>query len=64
MYRIERGMTVIQGISMAGGVTLRGTEKGITVRRKDSGGRFDTLNAGLLDRLQADDIIFVKESVF
>lgn len=64
MYRIERGMTVVQALSMAGGITLRGTEKGITLRRKDSGGRFDTLNAGLLDRLQPDDVIYVKESVF
>ncbi|MCU0870303.1 MAG: polysaccharide export protein EpsE [Burkholderiales bacterium] len=64
MFRIERGMTVVQAISAAGGITLRGTEKGITLRRKDSGGRFDTLNAGLLDKLQADDVIFVKESVF
>jgi hypothetical protein len=34
------------------------------VRRRDSGGNVETLNAGLQDKLQADDVIYVKESVF
>jgi len=63
-YRLERNMTVMQGLAVGGGVTLRGTEKGLTVRRRDSGGNVETLNAGLQDKLQADDVIYVKESVF
>lgn len=63
-YRLERGMTVMQGLAVGGGVTLRGTEKGLTVRRREVGGKIETLNAGLQDKLQAEDVIFVKESVF
>lgn len=62
-YRLERGMTVMQALAVGGGVTLRGTEKGLTVRR-NSGGKVETINAGLQDKLQAEDVIFVKESVF
>lgn len=63
-FRLERGMTVQQAIALAGGITLRGTEKGIQVRRKDAGGRVDSQAAGLNDRVIQDDVIFVKESVF
>jgi polysaccharide export outer membrane protein len=63
-YRLERGMTVMQALAVGGGVTLRGTEKGLTVRRRDAKGAVDTLNLAPQDKLQADDVIFVKESVF
>ncbi|MFO1320292.1 MAG: polysaccharide export protein EpsE [Burkholderiales bacterium] len=63
-YRFERNMTVMQGLAVGGGVTLRGTEKGLTVRRRESGGKVETLNAGLQDKLQPDDVIYVRESVF
>lgn len=63
-YRLERGMTVMQALAVGGGVTLRGTEKGLTVRRKEPGGKVETLNAGLQDKLQGDDVVYVRESVF
>ena len=63
-FRIERNMTLQQGLAMSGGVTLRGTEKGITIRRRDVGGKVETLNAGPLDRILPDDVIYVRESVF
>lgn len=63
-FRIERNMTLQQAIALSGGVTLRGTEKGITIRRRDVGGKMETLNAGPLDRILPDDVIYVRESVF
>lgn len=63
-YRLERGMTVAQGLAVGGGVTLRGTEKGLTIRRRDGAGKIETLNAGPQDKLAPDDVIYVKESVF
>lgn len=63
-YRLERNMTVQQALAVGGGPTLRGTERGISVRRRDSGGRVDTLNASPADRLMQDDVIYVRESVF
>jgi polysaccharide export outer membrane protein len=63
-YRLERNMTVMQGLAVGGGVTLRGTEKGLTVRRRDAGGKVDTLNVSVQDKLAPDDVIYVRESVF
>ncbi len=63
-FRLERNMTVMQAIAQGGGVTLRGTEKGIQIRRRDVGGKTDSLNAGLQDRVLQDDVIYVRESVF
>jgi len=63
-FRLERNMTVMQSIAQGGGVTLRGTEKGIQIRRRDVGGKVDSLNAGLQDRVLQDDVIYVRESVF
>jgi polysaccharide export outer membrane protein len=53
----------MQALAVGGGVTLRGTEKGLTVRRS-SGGKVETINPGLQDKLLAEDVIYVKESVF
>jgi polysaccharide export outer membrane protein len=63
-FRLERNMTVMQAVALGGGVTLRGTEKGIQIRRRDVGGKVETLNAGLQDRVMQDDVIYVRESVF
>ncbi len=63
-YRLERNMTLQQALALGGGVTLRGTEKGVQVRRRDVGGKVETLNAGPGDRIMQDDVIYVRESVF
>lgn len=63
-YRLERNMTLQQALALGGGVTLRGTEKGVQVRRRDVGGKVESLNAGPSDRIVQDDVIYVRESVF
>ena len=63
-YRLERNMTLQQALSLGGGVTLRGTEKGVQIRRRDVGGKVESLNAGPSDRIVQDDVIYVRESVF
>lgn len=62
-YRLERGMTVMQAISVASGVTDRGSESGVSLKRRVNG---DVKNSGakLTDTLQADDVIYIKESLF
>ncbi len=40
-YRLERRMTVSQGISAGGGLTPRGTERRATVKRRRPAGRRD-----------------------
>jgi polysaccharide export outer membrane protein len=64
-FRLERNMTAMQALSVGGGLTLRGSEKGVTIKRRDAKGEVQTLPApGLTQLLQADDVIHVKESLF
>lgn len=63
-YRIEPGMTVMQAIALAGGITERGSERRIQIRRVEKAGQYKTLNAKPSDPVKADDIIRVKESIF
>ena len=62
-FRLERNMNVAQALSTGGGLSQRGTERGIKVKRQ-IGGELKTLNVKAGDILQADDIVFVGESLF
>lgn len=63
-YPLKPPMTVQQAIATGGGITPRGTERGLKVRRKLPNGAVETLDVGLADRLVADDVVYVKESLF
>jgi polysaccharide biosynthesis/export protein len=63
-YRLEPHMIVMQALSLGGGLTARGTERGIGIHRREPGGQFRKLEARLTDTVQADDIVFVRESLF
>lgn len=64
MYRIEPGMTVVQAISRAGGITPRGSERRVDIKRSTGDGKSTVLHAKLDDPVQPDDVIHVKESIF
>lgn len=64
MYRLEPGMTVIEAIARAGGVTERGTARGLEIKRTGQDGRTVTLHAKPDDLVQPGDDIRVKESLF
>lgn len=60
-----RGTTVLQALANAGGLTMRGTQRGIKVHRRDEAtGQVTVLEPGLNDVLKPNDIIYVKESLF
>jgi polysaccharide biosynthesis/export protein len=63
-FRLERGMTVQQAVSAGGGLSLRGSNNGMKITRKDAGGNLVTINVNAADPVQADDVIVVKESWF
>lgn len=63
-YRLERRMTVMQAISMASGMTPRGSEKGLRITRRAPNGSAKIIPAGLEDPLIQNDVIYVKESLF
>jgi polysaccharide export outer membrane protein len=62
-YRVEPQMTVMQAIAMGGGITPRGTERGIKISRRDGTG-VRRIDASLTDNVQPDDVIYVRESLF
>jgi polysaccharide export outer membrane protein len=62
--RLERGMTLLQALAAGGGLTARGTSRGIRVNRKGPDGTVHELNPGMQDQLQQDDVIYVRESLF
>lgn len=64
MFRLERGMTVTQALSAGGGLTLRGTERGMEIKRRDDSGKLQIINAKQDEPLRSDDVVYVKESWF
>ena len=64
MYKLEVGMTVVQAIARAGGVTTRGSDKRIEIRRRRESGTTVVTRASPTDLVQPDDVLRVKESLF
>lgn len=62
-YRVEPNMTVMQAIAMGGGVTPRGTLRGLKISRRE-GGSVREINARLTDTVKPDDVVYVSESLF
>lgn len=62
--RLERGMTLLQALATGGGLTLRGTEKGIRVHRVAAGGAIEVLQPSMAERLLDGDVVHVRESLF
>ena len=62
--RLERNMTVMQALATAGGLTQRGTARGLRVSRKDANGVVREMEPTMVDTLRPDDVVFVRESVF
>jgi polysaccharide export outer membrane protein len=63
-FKVELGMTVIQAIARAGGITQRGSQRRVVIKRRKADGTYETMSAKLSDLVQADDVIRVKESFF
>lgn len=63
-YRIERDMTVMQALALGGGPTARGSEKRLRLNRKQSNGSTVQIEPQLTDPVLANDVIYVKESIF
>jgi polysaccharide biosynthesis/export protein len=66
MRALQRDMTVMQVLAASAGLNLRGTLKGMTISRRDPATGKTTViqQPDMNDRVQKDDVIFVKESLF
>ena len=63
-FRLEQNMSVVQALSMGGGVTPRGTQRGLKILRRDESGVMQEIEASLADTVKKNDVIYVKESLF
>jgi polysaccharide export outer membrane protein len=64
VFRLERNMSVMQGLAAGGGLTPRGTENGLRIHRRGSDGKTSNIEPKLDDVLEANDVIYVRESLF
>lgn len=62
--RLERDMTLMQALASGGGLSPRGTEKGIRVHRRAEEGRVRVLQPAMDDRMKDGDVVYVRESLF
>lgn len=64
-YRVERNMTVRQALAQAGGLTPRGTDRGLGLFRRGSDNAVEALKSpDLGDPVRSDDVIYVPKSLF
>jgi polysaccharide export outer membrane protein len=64
MYRLESGMTLLQAIARAGGVTDRGSASRVSIKRRGPKGDYVVISGKPNEKIQADDVITVKERIF
>ena len=64
VYRYKPGMTVAQAISAGGGVSIRGTDRGIEIDRRNKEGKLVKLSASLSSEIMADDVVTIQERLF
>ena len=62
-FVLEPGLTVEQAIALAGGLTERGTNRGIKASRSVNGKTVD-VELRLSDKVQAGDVISIKQRLF
>lgn len=57
-------MTVVQALSVGGGLNPRGTERGVRIQRRDEQGVLQVIKVKSDDLVQPDDVVYIKESLF
>ena len=63
-YPVTPNLTVMQAIVAGGGITPRGSERRVKLRRAGPNGKVIESDAKPHDVVKADDVIFVKEALF
>ncbi len=63
-YRLAGNLNVMQALSLGGGITPRGTQRGIQIRRQGADGQPVKIQAALTDPVRENDVVYVKESLF
>jgi polysaccharide export outer membrane protein len=63
-YRLESGMTVLQAIARAGGITERGSASRVQIKRRGPKGDYIVISGKPNERIQPNDVLTVKERIF
>jgi len=63
-YRLQRGMNIMQAISVGGGLTPKGTERGMYLNRSDDGGKVEALAVNAATPLKENDVVYIKQRLF
>jgi polysaccharide export outer membrane protein len=63
-YPVTDGMNVMQAIALGGGITPRGSESRIKLRRKNKEGKVIEYDVSTVERIYPNDVIYVRESIF
>ena len=63
-YRLEPDMVVMHALSLGGGMTPRGSDRGLSIHRRMPDGAVRKFEAKLFESVRPDDVIYVKESLF
>jgi polysaccharide biosynthesis/export protein len=64
VYRLAPDTSVRAALSIGGGLTARASQRAISINRRMPDGSMRELHARLADEVEANDVIFVKESLF
>jgi polysaccharide export outer membrane protein len=62
--RLERNMTVMQALAAGGGLTQRGTERGMRIHRLGPDGKMHEIEPKMDDEVRNGDVVYVRESIF
>lgn len=63
-YPVERELTVVKALSLGGGLTPRGTQRGVIIKRKDKDGIVQEIDVELTDSVFKDDVVLIDERLF
>jgi polysaccharide export outer membrane protein len=63
-YKLQPNMVVMHALSLGGGLTPRGTERGMLIQRRMPDGSARKVEVRPNDPVQPDDVIYVRESLF
>jgi polysaccharide export outer membrane protein len=63
-YKVEPNMSVMQAIAAGGGMTPRGSDRRLKLRRATADGKWVETDVGLAEAIRADDVIYVREALF
>jgi polysaccharide export outer membrane protein len=63
-YRLEPNMLVMHAISLGGGLTPKGTTRGMQIQRRLEDGQVQRIDVKIGDPIRPNDVLYVQESLF